>query len=86
MIAGDLTQPMSCPPHYVLKCRLKPVAAEDYGTVSFSTDQWSRLQAAFPTGVCDWSKRGVAQERARPWATYARGPTRDASAATPASR
>jgi hypothetical protein len=43
-----------------LKCQLKPVAAGDY-VASFSTDELARLNAAFPGGVCDWSKPGVGQ-------------------------
>jgi hypothetical protein len=30
--------------------------------VSFTPAQWARLQAAFPTGVCNWSKRGYEQQ------------------------
>ncbi len=48
----------------VLKCQLKPLAAADYAGVSFSADQWSRLQAVFSTGVCDWSRPGVGQQAA----------------------
>src|SRR6185503_4964854 len=44
----------------VLKCRLKPVNAAGY-KVSFSAAQLVRLQAAFPTGVCDFSKAGIGQ-------------------------
>lgn len=43
-----------------LKGQLKPVAAGDY-PVSFSTAELARLNAAFPGGVCDWSKAGVGQ-------------------------
>ncbi|NLD70664.1 MAG: hypothetical protein GX644_17865, partial [Limnobacter sp.] len=45
----------------IIKCQLKPLDPGDY-TVSFDTTQWSRLQAVFPTGVCDWSKPGVEQQ------------------------
>jgi hypothetical protein len=41
-----------------LKCQLKPLDFGDYA-VTFTPDQQARLQAAFPTGVCDWSKPGV---------------------------
>ena len=44
----------------VLKCRLKPVDANDY-TVAFTDAQMSRLRAAFPNGVCDWTKPSVGQ-------------------------
>jgi hypothetical protein len=44
----------------VFKCQLKPL---DFGAyaVSFTAAQQARLAAAFPTGVCDWSKPGVAE-------------------------
>ncbi len=44
----------------VLKCQRKPVSAADY-KVAFSAAQLARLKAAFPTGVCDFSKPGVGQ-------------------------
>ena len=40
----------------------------------FTAEQWSRLEAAFPTGVCDWTEPGVAQQPGMPWLTYANGP------------
>lgn len=45
----------------LIKCQLKPLAPADYA-VSFTPAQWTRLQAAFPSGVCDWSKPGVEQQ------------------------
>jgi hypothetical protein len=30
--------------------------------------------AAFPDGVCDWSKPGVGQVAAVPWLSFAKGP------------
>ena len=53
----------------VMKCRLKPMRRADY-PVAFTDQQWSRLQQAFPGGVCDYSKRGVGQRGAIPWLTY----------------
>jgi hypothetical protein len=41
-----------------LKCQLKPLDFASY-PVTFTAAQQARLQAAFPTGVCDWSKPGV---------------------------
>jgi hypothetical protein len=38
--------------------------------VTFTDEQWARLQKAFPTGVCDWSKPGVEQRGALAWQTY----------------
>ncbi len=58
----------------VLKCQLKPLSAGDYVPVSFSASQWTRLQAAFPDGVCDWSKPGVGQQEALSPLTFAAGP------------
>ncbi|HSC90777.1 MAG TPA: DUF6351 family protein [Gaiellaceae bacterium] len=55
------------------KCRLKPLARDDY-PVSFTDDQWQRLQQAFPTGVCDYTKPPVGQQPSIPWITFADGP------------
>jgi hypothetical protein len=51
------------------KCQLKPMVRSDY-PVSFTDEQWRRLQQAFPTGVCDWSKPGVGQRPTVAWLTY----------------
>jgi hypothetical protein len=53
----------------VMKCRLKPMRRDDY-PVGFSDEQWARLEAAFPDGVCDYAKPGVAQRATIPWLTY----------------
>lgn len=60
----------------VFKCQLKPLsfADPDYTGVLFSPNQQMRLQAVFPTGLCDWSKPGVAQVPVNPWTTFAAGP------------
>ena len=60
------------------KCQLKPVDRSDYvqevGPVSvpipFTDAEWAQLQSNFPSGVCDFSKPGVAQQRTIPWQTY----------------
>jgi hypothetical protein len=44
----------------VLKCQLKELDRSAY-SVSFTDEQWQRLQVVFPGGVCDWSKPGVAK-------------------------
>ncbi|PZG21662.1 hypothetical protein C1I95_06975 [Micromonospora craterilacus] len=44
----------------VIKCQLQPLNRAAYG-VTFTDEQWQRLQAVFPGGVCDWSKPGVGQ-------------------------
>ena len=46
----------------------------DYAGVAFTADQQARLAAVFPTGVCDWTKRGVSQVPARGWTTFEAGP------------
>src|SRR4051794_35646300 len=51
-------------------CQLKPLRQSDYYPITFTDDQWQQLQAAFPTGVCDWSKPGIDQQGAIPWQTY----------------
>jgi hypothetical protein len=33
----------------------------DYAT-AFSPEQWARLHAIFPSGVCDWNRPGVEQQ------------------------
>jgi hypothetical protein len=58
----------------ILKCELKPLNSVDYAPVVFSSAQWSRLQAGFPDGVCDWSEKGVGQRRAASPLTFADGP------------
>jgi hypothetical protein len=50
----------------IIKCQLKPLRQRDYAA-GFTPAQWARLQAVFPTGVCDWSKRGVEQQDAETW-------------------
>jgi hypothetical protein len=57
----------------ILKCQLKPLDRADY-RVTFTDDQWTRLQKAFPTGVCDYRLPGVAQQPSIPWLTFAAGP------------
>ena len=56
-----------------LKCRLQPLDPRDYA-VSFSAEEWARLAALFPNGVCDWSRRGEGQVRIVPWASFGPSP------------
>jgi hypothetical protein len=58
----------------ILKCQLKPLNATDYVPVLFSPAQWARLEAAFPDGVCDWSKSGIGQQPAISPLNFAGGP------------
>jgi len=58
----------------IAKCQLKPLNRDDdYGLLPFTDAQWAQLEAAFPTGVCDWSKPGVGQQNAQLWQTYQDG-------------
>ena len=45
----------------IIKCQLKPLSPGDY-SAAFTPEQWARLNAAFPAGVCDWSLPGVEQQ------------------------
>ena len=58
----------------ILKCQLKPPSPADYAPVTFTAGQWTRLNAAFAGGVCDWSKPGVGQQDAISPLTFAAGP------------
>jgi hypothetical protein len=54
----------------VLKCRLQPIDFRDY-PVPFTDEQRGRLRAAFPHGVCDYSRPGEGQHRPRgDWQVY----------------
>jgi hypothetical protein len=55
------------------KCQQKPLGRSDYSVV-FTDEQWARLQGAFPSGVCDYSKPPVGQQPSIPWITFADGP------------
>ena len=57
----------------VIKCQLKPIDMADY-EVPFSEQQRARLEAMFPDGVCDWSKKGVKQVKQATWASYGPSP------------
>lgn len=45
----------------IIKCQRKAPRQSDYA-VAFTSAQWARLLAIFPTGVCDWSKPGYEQQ------------------------
>jgi hypothetical protein len=64
MGAGD------SPASDIMKCRLKPLVRSDYAAIQFTDAQWTALSAAFPSGVCDWSKPGVAQQQTLAWQSY----------------
>ncbi|MEO8526403.1 MAG: DUF6351 family protein [Caldimonas sp.] len=58
----------------ILKCQLKPLVAGDYTGITFDAGQLTRLNAVFPSGVCDWSKPGVGQQDPISPQTYQAGP------------
>jgi hypothetical protein len=58
----------------ILKCQLKALDQAEYLPVVFAESQWARLLAAFPGGVCDWSKPGVGQQPAVSPLDFAEGP------------
>jgi Tannase-like family of unknown function (DUF6351) len=54
-------------------CRLKPLDRNDnYGPLPFSDAEWAKVEAAFPNGVCDWSKPGKGQRDTVAWLGYQR--------------
>jgi hypothetical protein len=55
----------------IVKCRLKPVNAADYG-VAFTVSEMDELHSIFPHGVCDYSQPGVNQSQ--PAGTYLKLP------------
>jgi hypothetical protein len=66
-VAGDT------PAISIMKCQLQPLARRRY-RVTFTDAQWSSMERAFPTGVCDFSKPGVGVQPTVPWLSYASGP------------
>jgi hypothetical protein len=46
----------------------------DYAPALLSDAEWAALQAAFPNGVCDWTKPGVGQQPTVAWQSYKAGP------------
>lgn len=67
------------------KCRLKPLRRTDY-KVTFTDDQWKQLQAAFPSGVCDWTRPSVGWQPSKTWMTYTGGPGGQPLGPAPRSR
>ena len=45
----------------IIKCQRRTPRQSDY-VVPFTSAQWARLQAIFPTGVCNWSRPGYEQQ------------------------
>lgn len=71
---------------HVLKCQLKPLLRADYAAGTFTDAQWSRLQAVFSDGVCDWSRPGVGQQAAVSPLTFAGSAGGQALPAAPVSK
>ena len=53
-----------------MECVLEPLEKSAYPGVEFTEEQWKALEKVFPTGVCDFSKPGVGQQKTIPWQTY----------------
>jgi uncharacterized tannase-like protein DUF6351 len=54
----------------ILKCSLMPIRFSAY-SVTFTAGQKARLKAAFPQGVCNYSRRGVGERAPRgTWLNY----------------
>lgn len=68
----------------ILKCQLKPLNAADYGG-RLDSAQLARLQAVFPSGVCDWAKPGVGQQAAASPLSFRAGPGGQALGPAPVS-
>jgi hypothetical protein len=69
----------------ILKCQLKPLSQADYPANTFTAGQWTRLQAVFPDGVCDFGKPGVGQQAAVSPLNFATGPGGTTLPAAPTS-
>jgi hypothetical protein len=69
----------------VLKCQLRPIDPAEHGG-RLNGDQLSRLQAVFPSGVCDWTKPGVGQQTAVGPLSFQAGPGGQPLGAAPVSQ
>ncbi len=68
MVAGE---PLTMP---ALKCSLRPLHFRDY-PVTFTSAEKAQLRQAFPTGVCDYNRRGVGvQAPIGSWLSYGDNP------------
>jgi hypothetical protein len=56
------------------KCHLKRIDPRDYA-VTFTPEEVARLQASFPGGVCDFSRRGVGYRPVVTWPSFGPSPT-----------
>jgi hypothetical protein len=53
----------------MLKCALKPIDKRDY-SAALTGPQVAALKAVFPSGVCDFAKKGVAVRPPDTWLSY----------------
>jgi Tannase-like family of unknown function (DUF6351) len=58
---------------FITKCQLTPLLRTSY-PVTFTDAQWTRLQATFAAGVCDYSKPDAALMPSVPWLDFTNGP------------
>jgi hypothetical protein len=68
------------------KCQLKPLRRADYGSLTFSDEQWASLQKTFPAGVCDYSKPLIDFGYTKPWLVYSGNGEAQPLGAAPRSR
>lgn len=54
----------------IFKCQLKPLDLGDPAYAGLDMAQRARLQAVFPSGVCDWTRPGVGQQTSPGWVTF----------------
>ena len=55
-----------------LKCELKGVDKKDYAK-PLTDEQLAALRSAFPSGVCDYSKKGMSVRAPDTWLSYGDG-------------
>jgi hypothetical protein len=72
------------------KCQLKPLSRLDYvlptgELVNFTEEEWDKLNQAFPTGVCDFTRPSVAHQPSLSWVSFAGGPGGEPLGDAPAS-
>jgi len=53
----------------MLKCALKPIDKKDYSR-ALTDVQVAALKKAFPTGVCDYTKKGIAVQPPDTWLSF----------------
>lgn len=56
----------------MIQCQLKPVDRSEYepASLAWTEEQFQEVEALFPTGVCDYSKKPLAWTETIPWLTY----------------